>query len=57
MSKKWLLLIVLTVAVFVAVVGYGDFGGTVDEIGKLPVRYLFAGLGLASANYLLRFIR
>ena len=57
MSKKWLLLAVLTVGVFVAVVGYGDFGGTVDEISKLPVGYLFVALGLASANYLLRFIR
>ncbi len=40
-----------------ALVGYGDFGDTVDEIGSLPVGYLFAGLGLASANYLLRFLR
>ena len=42
---------------FVALVEYGDFGDTVDEIGSLPLRYLFAGLGLASANYLLRFLR
>ncbi|MDP7588803.1 MAG: lysylphosphatidylglycerol synthase transmembrane domain-containing protein [Dehalococcoidia bacterium] len=48
---------VLTLGVFVALVGYGDFGDTVDEIGSLPVGYLFAGLGLASANYLLRFLR
>ena len=47
----------LTVGVFVALVGYGDFGDTVTEIGSLPLRYLFAGLGLASANYLLRFLR
>ena len=40
-----------------ALAGYGDFGDTVDEIGSLPLRYLFAGLGLASANYLLRFLR
>lgn len=57
MSKNWLLLAVLTVGLFVAVVGYGDFGGTIDEIGKLPVSYLSAALGLASANYLLRFLR
>ena len=57
MSKKWLLLAVLAVGVFVALASYGDFGGTVDEIGSLPVRYLFAALGLASANYLLRFLR
>ncbi len=43
--------------VFVALVGYGDFGDTIDQIGSLPLRYLFAGLGLASANYLLRFLR
>jgi len=57
MSRKWLLLAVVTVGVFVAVVGYGDFGGTIDEIGKLPVHYLFAALGLASVNFLLRFLR
>ena len=57
MSKKWLLLAGLTVGVFVALVGYGDFSGTVDEIGSLPIRYLFAGLGLAFSNYLLRFLR
>ncbi|MDA1128854.1 MAG: lysylphosphatidylglycerol synthase transmembrane domain-containing protein [Chloroflexi bacterium] len=57
MSKKWLVLVVLAVGVFVAVVGYGDFGSTVDEIAKLPVHYLLAALGLASANYLLRFLR
>ena len=57
MSKKWLLPAALTVGVFLALVGYGDFGDTVTEIGSLPLRYLFAGLGLASANYLLRFLR
>ena len=57
MNKRWLLPAVLTVGVFVALAGYGDFGGTVDEIGKLPVSYLLAALGLASANYLLRFLR
>ena len=43
--------------VFVAMAGYGDFGDTVAEIDDLPVRYLFAGLGLAAANYLLRYLR
>jgi len=57
MNKKWLLLAVLTVGVFVVLVGYGDFGGTIDEIGNLPISYLLAGLGLASSNYLLRFLR
>lgn len=57
MNKKWLLLAVLTVGVFVALAGYGDFGGTIDEIGNLPISYLLAGLGLALSNYLLRFLR
>lgn len=57
MNKKWLLLAVLAVGVFVALAGYGDFSGTVDEIGSLPVSYLFAALGLASANYFIRFLR
>ena len=57
MNKKWLLLAVLTVGVFVVLVGYGDFGGTIDEIGNLPISYLLAGLGLALSNYLLRFLR
>ena len=57
MNKKWLLLAVLTVGVFVALVGYGDFRGTIDEIGNLPISYLLAGLGLALSNYLLRFLR
>ncbi|MCI0829330.1 MAG: flippase-like domain-containing protein [Chloroflexi bacterium] len=48
---------VLMVGVFVALAGYGDFGGTVDKIRDLPVLYLFAALGLASANFLLRFLR
>ena len=37
--------------------GYGDFSETVGEIRDLPVRYLFAGLALALANYLLRYLR
>ena len=57
MSKKWLLPVVLTVGVFVALAVYGDFDATIDEIGDLPVLYLFGALGLASANYLLRFFR
>ena len=55
MNTKWLLLAVLAVGVFVALAGYGDFSGTVDEIGSLPVSYLFAALGLASVNYFLCF--
>ncbi len=57
MDKKWLLLVALTLGVFVALVGYGDFGDTVEEIGNLPILYLVSGLGLALANYLLRFLR
>ena len=57
MSNKWLLLAVLTVGVFVALMGYGDFSSTVGEIGSLPFRYRCAGLGLAVSNFLLRFLR
>ena len=57
MSKKWLLLVGLTVGVFVALVGYGDFSRTIGEIGSLPMRHLFVGLGLAFSNFLLRFLR
>jgi len=57
MSKKWLLLVGLTVGVFVALVGYGDFSRTIGEIGSLPIRHLFVGLGLAFSNFLLRFLR
>ena len=55
MSKKWLLLVGLTVGVFVALVGYGDFSRTIGEIGSLPIRHLFVGLGLAFSNFPLRF--
>jgi len=41
----------------VAMAGYSDFGDTVSEISDLPIRYLFAGLGLAMVNYLLRYLR
>ena len=57
MSKKWLLLVGLTAGVFVALVGYGDFSRTIGEIGSLPMRHLFVGLGLAFSNFLLRFLR
>ncbi len=40
-----------------AMAGYSDFGDTVSEISDLPIRYLFAGLGLAMVNYLLRYLR
>ena len=49
--------VLLTVGIFLAMAGYGDFEDTVDEIGDLPVRYIFAGLSLALANYLLRYLR
>ena len=57
MSKKFLLLAGLTVGVFVALAGYGDFSSMISEIGSLPIRYLFVGLGLAFSNFLLRFFR
>ena len=53
MDKRWLLLVALTIGVFVVLVGYGDFGDTLDEISSLSISYLIAGLALALANYLL----
>ena len=57
MDKRWLLLGALTIGVFAVLVGYGDFGDTLDEIGSLPILYLIAGLALALANYFFRFLR
>ena len=57
MDKRWLLLVALTIGVFVVLVGYGDFGDTLDEISSLSISYLIAGLALALANYFLRFVR
>ena len=44
-------------SVFVALAGYGDFKDTIETIGGLSARYLLGGLGLALANYLLRYFR
>jgi uncharacterized protein (TIRG00374 family) len=56
-SKKLLLLIFLVALVFVGLMGYGDFRDVGRRIANFPISYLFAALGLAAANYLLRFFR
>ena len=56
-SKKLLVLVILTVAVFVGLVGYGDFKGIGNRLAQFPIIHLIAALGLAAANYGLRFLR
>ena len=57
MKTKWMISLLLTAGVFLALAGYGDFGDTVDKISDVPIRYLFGGLGLALLNYFLRYLR
>ena len=56
-SKKLLLLIFLAALVFVGLMGYGDFRDVGGKVANFPISYLFAALGLAALNYLLRFFR
>ena len=52
-----MLLILLTVVVFVGLFSYGDFRDLGGQLSRFPVSYLLAALGLAFANYALRFLR
>ena len=52
-----LALILLTVAVFVGLVSYGDFREMANQLANFPLTHLFAALGLAAANYVLRLLR
>ena len=52
-----MLLILLTVVVFVGLFSYGDFRDLGGQLSRFPVIYLLAALGLAFANYALRFLR
>ena len=56
-SKRLLLLIVLTVAVFVGLVSYGDFKEIGGHLARFPLTHLLAALGLAAINFGLRFLR
>jgi len=56
-SKKLGLLVILTVLVFAALVGYGDFREMGQRLSHFPVTHLIAALALALLNYLLRFFR
>ena len=55
--KRLLPLILLTGAVFAGLTGYGDFGEVTDNLLSFPLPHLFLALALASANYLLRYLR
>ena len=52
-----LLFVILAVGVFAGLAFYGDFPELIDQIGGFPVRFWIAALGLAAANYLLRWVR
>ena len=56
-SKKLGLLVIVTVLVFAALVGYGDFREMGQRLAHFPVSHLVAALALALLNYLLRFFR
>ena len=56
-SRKLLLLVTLTVVVFVALAGYGDFKTVGARLASFPLHYLSAALALAALNYTLRFFR
>lgn len=56
-NKKLLGLIILTVGVFLALVGYGDFREIGGRMAGFPPVYLVAALFLAAVNYFLRFLR
>ena len=56
-SKKLSLLVLLTVAVFVGLISYGDFKEIGRQLSHFPVSHIFAALGLVAVNYGLRFLR
>lgn len=56
-NKKLLGLIILTVVVILALVGYGDFREIGSRLAGFPPVYLVAALFLAAINYFLRFLR
>ena len=56
-SRRLLLLVLLAVAVFAGLAGYGDFRAMGSHIVNFPPLYFLAALALASLNYLLRFLR
>ena len=56
-SRKFLLLIGLTVLVFAGLAAYGDFQDVGGRLAHFPVTHLAAGLALALLNYILRFGR
>ena len=55
--KRFLPLILLAIAVFAGVSGYGDFDQVADHLLSFPPSSLLLALALAMANYLLRYLR
>ena len=56
-GRKWFLLIFLAIAVFVGLVGYGDFRKIGIHLAEFPYPFLAAAFTLACANFALRFVR
>ena len=56
-GRKWFLLILLTIAVFAGLVGYGDFRKIGTHLAEFPYPFLVAAFALACANFALRFAR
>ncbi len=56
-SKRLLLLVILTAIVFAGLVGYGDFRDIGGQLSRFPSTHLADALGMAAINYGLRFLR
>ena len=58
-TRRWLLLGLLTMAVFGGLLAYGDFRQVGRTLSESPAAYLglTAGAGLAVVNYMLRYLR
>ena len=56
-GKRFLPLIVLAIAVFAGLTGYGEYGLIMDQVRAFPLSSLLLALGMALANYLIRYLR
>ena len=55
--KRFLPLILLAIAVFAGLSGYGEFDEVADQLLSFPPSSLLLALSLAMANYLIRYLR
>ncbi len=55
--RRFITFAILAVLVFAGVAFYGDLSDTLHQIYGFPVRYWLLALGLALANYLIRWLR